>query len=234
MIEETSASTKERILTVAMELFAAHGYHRTSVRAIAEQLGITKTGVLYHYPAKYDILAGLAEPLLAAMEQTVAAAANPDPCESRRRVIEGLLDLFLTHRYLLRLNVNDLALNAPGTIFDRFRDAMLRANQLVAGPDPSLSDRVRAVQAIAGLSDPVVLYADEPAEELRAEVLAGVRLLYAGAPAPAVAERRGRPPALTPDLVAAARRMSEQEHRSVPDIARALGVSRATVYRYLK
>ncbi|MFD6464168.1 TetR family transcriptional regulator [Streptomyces roseolus] len=234
MIDETTASTKDRILTVALELFAKHGYHRTSVRAIAEQLGISKAGVLYHYPAKYDILAGLAEPLLAEMERTVADAADPDPCAARRRVVEGLLDLFLTHRYLLRLNVNDLALSAPGTIFDRFRDTMMRANQLVAGPHPTLSDRVRAAQAIAGLSDPVVLYADEPAEELRAEVLVGIRLLYADAPAPAPPDRRGRPAALTPDLVATARRMAEQEHRAVPDIARALGVSRATVYRYLK
>ncbi|MFI9509643.1 TetR family transcriptional regulator [Nocardia sp. NPDC052566] len=226
--------TRDRILAVAMDLFGAHGYHRTSVRAIAEQLGISKAGVLYHYPSKYDILAGLAEPLLAAMEQTVAAAADPDHREARRKVIEGLLDVFLAHRYLLRLNASDLALSAPGPIFDRFRDAMMRANQLVAGPDPALADLVRAAQAIAGLSDPVVLYADLPTGELRAEVLAGVRLLYAEAPKRTSPAQRGRPVAMTEELVATARRMSEEERLSVPEIASALGVSRATVYRHLK
>ncbi len=227
------ADTPARILEVAMELFGAHGYHRTSVRAIAEQLGISKAGVLYHYPSKYDILAGLAEPLLTAMETAVADARHPDPRESRRRMIDGLLDTFLAFRYLLRLNVNDLALAAPGSIFERFRDTMMQANLLVAGPHASFADRVRAAQAVAGISDPVVLYADAPVDELRAEVLAGVWRLLSADAAPA-STQRGRPAALTPDLAARARHLHEVEKRSATDIAEALGVSRATVYRYLK
>ncbi|MEU6829385.1 TetR family transcriptional regulator [Nocardia beijingensis] len=233
MSDETT--TRARILEVAMDLFGTHGYHRTSVRAIAEQLGISKAGVLYHYPSKYDILAGLAEPLLAAMERTIAEAADPDPCEARRRVIEGLLEVFLAHRYLLRLNVRDLALAAPGTIFERFSTTMMQANILVAGPDATFAERVRATQAVAGLSDPVVLYAEAPVEQLRAEVLEGVRLLLAPTdPAPSASGTRGRPAAMTAERIELARRLRDGEGRSVPDIARELGVSRATLYRYLK
>lgn len=218
-----------------MDLFGTHGYHRTSVRAIAEQLGISKAGVLYHYPSKYDILAGLAEPFLAAMERTVAEAGDPDPCEARRRVVEGLLDVFLTHRYLLRLNVRDLALAAPGSIFERFSKVMMQANILVAGPDASFAERVRATQAVAGLSDPVVLYAEAPVDQLRSEVLEGVRLLLAPTDrTPPAAASRGRPVALTPQQVELARRRHDVEGRGVAEIARELGVSRATLYRYLK
>ncbi|MFG3614565.1 TetR family transcriptional regulator [Nocardia sp. NPDC047654] len=233
MSDETT--TRARILEVAMDLFGAHGYHRTSVRAIAEQLGISKAGVLYHYPSKYDILAGLAEPFLAAMERTVAEAGDPDPCESRRRVIEGLLDVFLDHRYLLRLNVRDLALAAPGSIFERFSKVMMQANILVAGPDASFAERVRATQAVAGLSDPVVLYAEAPVDQLRTEVLEGVRLLLAPTDwTPPAAASRGRPVALTPQQVELARRRHDVQGRGVAEIARELGVSRATLYRYLK
>jgi hypothetical protein len=56
---------------------------------------------------------------------------------------------------------------------------MFEANRLAAGPDPTLRDKVRAAQAIAALSDPVVAYGDEPADELRKEVLRGVARLYA-------------------------------------------------------
>jgi AcrR family transcriptional regulator len=228
-------TTRARILEVAMDLFGTHGYHRTSVRAIAEQLGISKAGVLYHYPSKYDILAGLAEPFLAAMERTVAEAGDPDPCEARRRVVEGLLDVFLAHRYLLRLNVRDLALAAPGSIFERFSKVMMQANILVAGPDASFAERVRATQAVAGLSDPVVLYAEAPVDQLRSEVLEGVRLLLAPADrTPPAAASRGRPVALTPQQVELARRRHDAEGRGVAEIARELGVSRATLYRYLK
>jgi len=38
---------------------------------------------------------------------------------------------------------------------------------------------VRAAQAIAALSDPVIAYADEPADQMRAEVLHGIAHLYA-------------------------------------------------------
>lgn len=42
----------------------------------------------------------------------------------------------------------------------------------------------------------------------------------------------GRPPLLTPEKLDAARRMREQK-RTMPHIAKALGVSRATLYRHL-
>ncbi|QIS14997.1 TetR family transcriptional regulator [Nocardia arthritidis] len=233
MDDENHAGMRERILAVALDLFGAHGYHRTSVRAIAEQLGITKAGVLYHYPSKYDILAGLAEPLLVAMERTVATAGRAEPAVARRMVVEGLLDVYLAHRYLLRLSLSDLAMAGPGSIFERLRTAMVRANELAAGPHPTFAERVRASQIIASLGDPVVLYAEAPLDELRAEVLAGIELLYGDGPQ-RVSGQRGRPAALTPELVAVARRMSVDEGRSVPEIARELGVSRATLYRYLK
>ncbi len=46
--------------------------------------------------------------------------------------------------------------------------------------------------------------------------------------------RGGRPPALTNDEVALARRMHADPANTAADICRALGVSRATLYRYLK
>ncbi|MFD6455755.1 helix-turn-helix domain-containing protein, partial [Nocardia sp. NPDC060220] len=48
MSDDAAVGTRERILAVAMDLFSAHGYHRTTVRAIADQLDISKAGVLYH------------------------------------------------------------------------------------------------------------------------------------------------------------------------------------------
>ena len=43
----------------------------------------------------------------------------------------------------------------------------------------------------------------------------------------------GRPPALSPDQVKAARRMYEQNEMTVAKIGAVLGVSRATIYRAL-
>ena len=41
--------TKERILRIALELFAQNGYLGTSMNDIAGQLGITKAALYKHY-----------------------------------------------------------------------------------------------------------------------------------------------------------------------------------------
>ncbi|MEU0792495.1 TetR family transcriptional regulator [Amycolatopsis sp. NPDC005961] len=227
MIDDTRA----RILRAALEEFSERGFHATSVRELAERVGITKTAVLYHFPGKADIVTALAEPLLGDLEAAMAKATVA--VDARAAAIEGLLEVWLAHRYLLRMNLRDLGLTASKTVFERFRDGMLKANHLVAGPDADLSGRVRAAQAIAMLSDPVVLFADAPVEELRAAVLDGVDRLYAVAePEGRPRGRRGRPPVMSPETVEAARRLYDAG-RSPADIAAALGVSRATIYRHL-
>src|SRR6202167_344121 len=54
-----ATSTRERILDVALELFLAQGYDGTSLREIAEQLGVTKAALYYHFESKEDILRAL-------------------------------------------------------------------------------------------------------------------------------------------------------------------------------
>jgi AcrR family transcriptional regulator len=240
--------TRSRILRVALDLFVARGYHATSVREIAEKLGLTKTAVLYHFPSKKDVVAALAEPMLTDMDAAIAAANaldSTDPQRKRWAVIEGLLDVWLSHRYLLRMSLRDLALATEGPIFQRFRDAMMLANHIVAGPVPDLNDRIRAVQALGTLTDPVVLFADLPTDMLRSAVLAGVRrLLDDSPPAPATPlppgsarsrnRHRGRPGAMNPDMIETARRMHASGEYTAAEIARELGVSRATMYRHLR
>ena len=54
-------STKERILRIALELFAQNGYLGTSMNDIAGQLGFTKAALYKHYASKQEILDKIAE-----------------------------------------------------------------------------------------------------------------------------------------------------------------------------
>src|SRR5207249_9245344 len=47
--------TRQRIQTVALELFAEQGYDKTSLREIAERLDVTKAALYYHFKSKEDI-----------------------------------------------------------------------------------------------------------------------------------------------------------------------------------
>ena len=46
--------TRVRIQQVALELFAEQGYERTSLREIAERLGVTKAALYYHFKSKEE------------------------------------------------------------------------------------------------------------------------------------------------------------------------------------
>ena len=53
--------TKERILRIALELFAQNGYLGTSMNDIAGQLGFTKAALYKHYASKQEILDKIVE-----------------------------------------------------------------------------------------------------------------------------------------------------------------------------
>ncbi|MDM4718950.1 TetR family transcriptional regulator [Micromonospora sp. WMMA1363] len=255
MTAEAPDDTRTQILRVALDLFARYGYQRTSLRQIAERLRLTKAGVLYHFPAKEDLLSALTEPLLVDLESLLDATAALPPPRAREALLAGWIDTLLRHRRPLRVLFHDIAMLSRGVTYHRIMQIARRANEIVAGPDARRRERVRAVQAIAMCSDPIVLIDDVPEETLRADMLDGVHRLLGGAGGagdagpPAGAEpldgasagtrrtagRRqpGRPRSMGPEQVRTARRLHAAGTHSVDEIATVLGVSRATVYRHL-
>ncbi|WP_328416210.1 TetR family transcriptional regulator [Micromonospora sp. NBC_00389] len=254
MTADPADDTRTRILRAALDLFAEHGYQRTSLRQIGERLRLTKAAILYHFPAKEHLLAALVEPLVADLEALLDVAQGQPTEQARWTVLEGWVDTMLAHRRPLGMLFHDIALVGRGDTYHRLMGIAMRANDLIAGPDAGRRERVRAVQAVAACSDPIVFFTDVPDEVLRADMLDGVRRLLAMPPAPpdaaplvaaapaiaapgagATPRRRqpGRPRALGREQVEAARRMHAAGTHSVNAIATTLGVSRATVYRHL-
>lgn len=253
MTADPADDTRTRIQRAALDLFAEHGYQRTSLRQIGERLRLTKAAILYHFPAKENLLAALVEPLLADLEALLDSARTQPTETARWTVLEGWVDIMLAHRRPLGMLFHDIALIGRGDTYHRLVGIAMRANDLIAGPDAGRRERVRAVQAVTSCSDPVVFFTDVPDEVLRADMLDGVRRLLAPLPADTAAEARattapasttpagaasrrrrpGRPSALGREQVEAARRMHAAGTHSVDAIAATLGVSRATVYRHL-
>ncbi len=54
-------ATRQRILEVAGDAFATIGFHRTSLRLIADRVGMTVPGLLHHFSGKDEMLTALLE-----------------------------------------------------------------------------------------------------------------------------------------------------------------------------
>jgi AcrR family transcriptional regulator len=101
-------ATRERILDVALELFNEQGYDKTSLREIADRLGVTKAALYYHFERKQDILLELHLRLhdlgrdlldqIDALDESDIVAAWPGLIDQFIDKVLANRDLFLVHQ----------------------------------------------------------------------------------------------------------------------------------------
>ena len=81
------SDTRERIRAVAMALFSERGYEKTSLREIAERLGVTKAALYYHFRTKEDIVVSLSDDLRRGIDDIVTWAEQAPPGPERAEQI---------------------------------------------------------------------------------------------------------------------------------------------------
>ena len=83
---------------MALALFADKGYEATSMREIAEQLGMTKPALYYHFGGKEDIVRTLLVDIETQVGELVTwAYKQPVDGQLRRRVLERWTDIMQAH-----------------------------------------------------------------------------------------------------------------------------------------
>jgi AcrR family transcriptional regulator len=87
--------TRERILDIALELFNDQGYDNTSLREIADRLGVTKAALYYHFERKEDILLELHLRLHTLGRQAFEQLGNLDDTDALVAAWPTLLDEFI-------------------------------------------------------------------------------------------------------------------------------------------
>jgi len=61
IIQEYKGEVRKKIVEAAYTLFLHNGYHGTTMTAIADSLGVTKTALYQYFPGKEDLYAAVAE-----------------------------------------------------------------------------------------------------------------------------------------------------------------------------
>ncbi|HEY3765993.1 MAG TPA: helix-turn-helix domain-containing protein [Gaiellales bacterium] len=184
--------TRERILDVALELFNEQGYDGTSLREIAERLGITKAALYYHFERKEDILLelhlrlhalgrGVLDRIDGLADERAVTALWPALLDEFIEELMRNRDLFTLHQrnqaafHLIVDNERHQAENED--IEERFR-------RFLANPALPLADRVRMAASVGAVMTALIggeaggMYGDVAPDEVATHVRAIVRDLF--------------------------------------------------------
>jgi AcrR family transcriptional regulator len=183
---ERRTGTRERIQAVAVELFAEHGYDKTSLREIAERLDVTKAALYYHFNTKEAIVVSLFEDLIAGIDAIITWAQDQPPTlETRQEVLRRYARLARERpkgmmRFIQESKTSMQEL-APGESLQcRFRTL----SGLLHAEDASLAEQLRSSLALITASASVFMLKDAEATdeerydaglELALELVSGAR-----------------------------------------------------------
>ena len=170
--------TRSRVQKVALELFAEQGYEKTSLREIAERLGVTKAALYYHFKSKEDIVHSFTDDYFAELDALLDWAKDqPRGDETRRELLDRYVGIVLASNEVFRfLEQNRASVQShgggQGAVRPRPRPAR-RARRRAGGPDAPLRDRVRATTAVLSVGATCMFFLQQvdDRDKLRAIVL---------------------------------------------------------------
>jgi AcrR family transcriptional regulator len=143
----TKADTRERILDVALDLFTEQGFDGTSLREIAERLGVTKAALYYHFESKDDILLALHMRLHEfGKDALLKMGDEPVTLTQWRDLLDEIVDSMLAQRQLFLMHErNQAALEKMHKAEHdaEHEDLQNQFRRVLADTRISLEDRVR-------------------------------------------------------------------------------------------
>lgn len=168
-------STRARIQAVALDLFNEQGYEKTSLREIADRLGVTKAALYYHFKTKDDIVVSCVEDFLTELDNIVDWGQQQPACDqTRHELIERYADVVLRRHGAMRFFQQNPSAERVSMGL-QFKERMHTLHGLLADPSGPLTQRIRALAAVASLHLGSAVFAQEErytAEELREAVTA--------------------------------------------------------------
>jgi len=187
---DRSRDTRSRLRELALQLFAEQGYEKTSLREIAERLGVTKAALYYYFKSKEDIVASLIEDYVAELDELIAwGQEQPQTAQTRAEIVRRYLHIVANGTAVFRmLHQNQAAVSGLASAKKRgelFRERMDALTGLLTGPDAQLREQIRAASCVMSLSFCCMHFQDRGASpaELEAALLDVALELVSATPA---------------------------------------------------
>ena len=120
--------TRERILSVATELFAAQGFRGVSLRTLTNEAGVNLASVSYHFRSKEGLIAAIFDrhcaPMIEDRRRRLAACAEKP---GRPPLLEQIIEAFITPALDVSADTS-----GGGATFSRLRAVLAHENQPLA------------------------------------------------------------------------------------------------------
>src|SRR5919202_6414213 len=85
------ATTRDRLLDAAADVLLTSGAENVTLIAIAERAGVSKGGLLHHFPSKRAVVTALVDRLVDQFDAALRAA-GPEPGAATRAYLTGTLE----------------------------------------------------------------------------------------------------------------------------------------------
>jgi AcrR family transcriptional regulator len=134
--------TRQQILETAQRLFTDLGYDATSLQMIADEMGLTKAAVYYHFRAKSDILHAAMKPGIERLKSLLDESAAIRGRRARiEHLVDGFVDFLVQHRLYASMTSTDPA--AKRNHLESTGDTLARrALTLFYGDNPTAAERL--------------------------------------------------------------------------------------------
>ncbi|GIH12764.1 TetR/AcrR family transcriptional regulator [Rugosimonospora africana] len=185
------SDTRARIQQVALELFTEQGYEATSLREIAERLGVTKAALYYHFKTKEDIVSSLVQDRIDALEELIAWAGTQAPGPGRRREFIQRYAAELhenRHHEIMRFFERNQTALRDHPKSEQMRERMFEIINILSSPGDPLTVRLKGSMAIFALHATWFVLRDESvtdAERRAAAIQVALELVEPGDESPA-------------------------------------------------
>lgn len=167
-----SSATRLRLLCAADEIAAEHGAAGVSLDAVAAKAGVSKGGLLYHFPTKAALLRALVEHHIETFEARLKTAEAKQPNATLHTLLEVFVQDWaskIPRSGLLAALAEDPAMLNPISAFQ----ARLRERISAEATDPLFA--TLAFHAMQGLRNDRLLGIETPPEAEIAALVEAIR-----------------------------------------------------------
>jgi AcrR family transcriptional regulator len=146
-------TTRRRMLDAAMKLFVEYGFAGTSLQMIADDLGLTKAAIYYHFRTREHLLIALMEPILGEIRGVVEAAERRrGPRAGTEAMLAGYADVVSRNRALAAVTTCDPSVRGVLRSQPEWSEVIDRQLTILAGAEDSISGGINAAVVMTGLA----------------------------------------------------------------------------------